>query len=113
MNDNNFKIGITETFPCSYLPNEQERLLIALDERLQNNTSYSLLMSEGFRRSGEQSYRPYCLECHACKSIRVVINRFKASKSQKKSLKRNAHLVLKRSNELKACYFPLYEKYLF
>ena len=55
MNDSSFKVGITKTFPCSYLPDEEERLLIAVDERLQNKHSYSILMTEGFRRSGEQS----------------------------------------------------------
>ena len=112
MNNNNFKIGITETFPCSYLPDAKERLLIAVDDRLQNNQSYSLLMSEGFRRSGDQSYRPHCPQCDACKSIRVLINNFKTSKSQKKSLKRNNQLVIKHSNSLKDSYFPLYEKYI-
>ena len=55
MTDSDFKVGITKTFPCSYLPEKEERLLIAVDERLQNHRGYSLLMMEGFRRSGEQS----------------------------------------------------------
>ena len=79
MNDSSFKVGITKTWPCSYLPDEEERLLIAVDERLQNKHSYSILMTEGFRRSGEQSYRPYCPHCHACQSIRVLVNDYFSS----------------------------------
>ena len=66
MNDDTFKVGITKTFPCSYLPDKEERLLIAVDERLHNNRGYSMLMMEGFRRSGDQSYRPHCPSCNAC-----------------------------------------------
>lgn len=112
MNDNNFKVGITKTFPCSYLPDEEERLLIAVDERLQNKHSYSILMTEGFRRSGEQSYRPYCPNCSACQSIRVLVDDFSPSKSQKRSLKRNAHFTIKRSEQIQDYYYPLYESYI-
>jgi arginine-tRNA-protein transferase len=112
MNDSSFKVGITKTFPCSYLPNEKERLLIAIDERLQNKDSYSLLMTEGFRRSGEQSYRPHCPNCNACQSIRVLVNDFSPSKSQKRSLKRNVDLTIKRSEKIKDYYYPLYENYI-
>jgi len=112
MNDSSFKVGITKTFPCSYLPDKEERLLIAVDERLQNNRSYSLLMMEGFRRSGDQSYRPYCPNCKACQSIRVVVDDFKPSRSQKRSLKRNAHFKITTSEQLQDNYFPLYENYI-
>ena len=112
MNDSSFKVGITKIFPCSYLPNEEERLLIAVDERLQNHRSYSLLMTEGFRRSGEQSYRPHCPNCNACQSIRVVVDDFKPSKSQKRSLKRNAHFTITTSEQLKDDYYGLYENYI-
>jgi arginine-tRNA-protein transferase len=112
MNDSSFKVGITKTFPCSYLPDEEECLLIAVDERLQNKHSYSLLMMEGFRRSGEQSYRPHCPTCNACQSLRVLIDDFKPSKSQKRSLKRNANFIIKHSDQIKKSYYPLYENYI-
>jgi arginine-tRNA-protein transferase len=112
MNDDTFKVGITKTFPCSYLPNKEERLLIAIDERLQNNRGYSMLMMEGFRRSGDQSYRPHCPSCNACSSVRVIVNKFQPSKSQKRSLKRNSHFKISTSEALKDEYYPLYENYI-
>ncbi|MGL1956191.1 MAG: arginyltransferase [Colwellia sp.] len=112
MNDSDYKVGITKVFPCSYLAEKEERLLIAIDDRLQNNHSYSLLMTEGFRRSGDQSYRPHCPYCSACQSIRVLVNDFSPSKSQKRSLKRNHHLVIKYSEQLSENYYPLYENYI-
>jgi len=112
MNDSSFKVGITKTFPCSYLADKEERLLVAVDERLQNNRSYSLLMMEGFRRSGDQSYRPHCPSCNACQSIRVIVDKFTPSKSQKRSLKRNSHFQITTSEQLKDNYYPLYENYI-
>jgi arginyl-tRNA--protein-N-Asp/Glu arginylyltransferase len=112
MTDSNFQLGITKTFSCNYLPEEQERLLIALDSRLQNSDSYTWLMAQGFRRSGDQIYRPHCPACSACQSIRVLVKDFSPSKSQKRSLKRNKHLLLKKSTQLKKSYYPLFEKYI-
>lgn len=112
MNDGSYKVGITKTFPCSYLPDQEERLLIAVDERLQNNQSYSLLMMEGFRRSGDQSYRPHCPHCNACQSIRVIVDKFSPSKSQRRALKRNAHFKIATAQSLKDDYYPLYENYI-
>jgi len=112
MNEEGYKVGITSVFPCSYLEGQQERLLIAVDERLQNNLSYSHLMTEGFRRSGDQSYRPHCPHCDACQSIRVLVDQFKPSKSQRRSLKRNAQFDIKISKSLSDHYYPLYEKYI-
>lgn len=112
MSNDSFKVGITKTFPCNYLPDQEERLLVAVDERLQNNRNYSLLMTEGFRRSGDQSYRPHCPSCTACQSVRVVVNSFIPSKSQKRSLKRNKDFIITISNQLKDDYYPLYEKYI-
>lgn len=112
MNDDNFKLGLTKTFPCNYLPEKEERLMIALDERLQDSNSYSWLMTQGFRRSGDQSYRPHCPNCDACQSIRVLVPLFTPSKSQKRSLKRNKHFIIKQSTRLKDSYYPLYENYI-
>ena len=112
MSDTSYKLGITKTFPCNYLPEQQERLLIAVDERLHNSESYGWLMTQGFRRSGDQSYRPNCPNCNACHSIRVLSNDFIPSKSQKRSTKRNSHFIIKQSSQLKDSYYPLFEKYI-
>lgn len=106
------KFGLTKEFPCSYLPQQQEKLLVAVDTRLHNEQGYELLMSQGFRRSGEQIYRPYCDNCSACHSIRVIAPLFRASKSQKRLLKKNSHLVKRISTSVQENYYPLYEKYI-
>ncbi len=112
MNDKNFKLGLTKTFDCNYLKNKKERLLIVADDRLHNNESYTWLMEQGFRRSGEQLYRPHCPHCSQCQSIRVLVDQFSLSKSQKRLVKRNAHFEINKSTEIKDIYYPLYEKYI-
>ncbi|NQY62500.1 MAG: arginyltransferase [Alteromonadaceae bacterium] len=108
----NYQLGVTKSFPCNYLPNQEERLLIATDLRLQNSERYSWLMTQGFRRSGDQIYRPHCLACSACQSIRVLVNKFTASRSQKRLLRKNSEFTHLISNKIKTDYYPLYENYI-
>lgn len=111
MNEN-LKFGITGEFPCNYIPNQQERLLVAVDERLHNNEQYAWLMNQGFRRSGDQIYRPHCVNCQACQSLRILTQHFMPSKSQKRLLKKNQHFDVRISREQNEQYFPLYERYI-
>lgn len=47
----------------------------------------------GFRRSQTVAYRPSCLDCQACVSVRVPVAEFAPSSAQKRNLKRNGDLV--------------------
>jgi len=107
-----YKFGISKEFPCSYLPNKQERLLISVEPQLNTTEGYSWLMSQGFRRSGDQVYRPHCVNCTACQSIRLPVADYKPSKSQKRLLKKNQHLTIKISTQQQENYYLLYEKYI-
>ncbi|MDG1750500.1 MAG: arginyltransferase [Thalassotalea sp.] len=107
-----YQLGISQTFPCNYLPDQQERLLIAVDQRLQDSEHYGWLMSQGFRRSGDQIYRPHCINCSACQSLRVLINEYRPTKSQKRLLKKNHQFIIKVNSELQDNYYPLYERYI-
>ena len=48
----------------------------------------------GFRRSQTVAYRPSCLDCQACVSVRVVAEEFKPSGTQKRDIKRNSDLIV-------------------
>ncbi|NQY33395.1 MAG: arginyltransferase [Alteromonadaceae bacterium] len=108
----NYQLGVTKSFPCNYLPDEEERLLVATDLRLQNSERYTWLMTQGFRRSGDQIYRPHCINCSECQSIRVLVDQFTASRSQKRLLKKNSEFTCYISKKNKADYYPLYEEYI-
>ncbi len=108
----NYQFGISKEFPCSYLSGKYEKLLIALEKQLQTPDGYSWLLSQGFRRSGEQVYRPHCQNCQACQSIRVITEQFLPSKSQKRLLKKNQYLTIKIQTKAQDNYFDLYKKYI-
>ena len=107
------KFGITQSFPCSYLAEQQERLLVFVEDEAQvSATHYDMLIGAGFRRSGTQIYRPHCLDCQACESLRLPVKHFKPSKSQKRVLKINSDMVIKLSEQDKPEYYPIYEQYI-
>jgi len=67
----------------------------------------------GFRRSQSVAYRPSCVECHACVSVRVAANEFEPSATQRKLIRRHSDL------EVTACkpwtteeQFELLRRYL-
>jgi len=47
----------------------------------------------GFRRSQNVAYRPSCVDCKACVSVRVVADEFEANSSQRRTLRRNRDLI--------------------
>lgn len=51
----------------------------------------------GFRRSQGVAYRPSCLDCGACVSVRVLVQDFEPSATQRRLIKRHADL------EVSAC----------
>lgn len=78
------RIGLTNNHPCSYLPEREERVAVALDENLHTEDNYQVLMANGFRRSGDTIYKPHCQHCNACQPIRIAVPDFIPSKSQKR-----------------------------
>jgi arginine-tRNA-protein transferase len=112
------KFGISRPFTCSYLAEKDEQLLVFIPSENGEHSvkasihEYDLLIGAGFRRSGFQIYRPHCPSCKACESIRVPINKFKPSKSQKRVINRNKDLSIHISYHDKPEYYPLYERYI-
>lgn len=106
------KFGITQAFDCNYLDDKQEQLLVCVEPKEVLSAVFSQLTQSGFRRSGDQIYRPHCDNCNACQSIRVLARAFKASKSQKRVLAKNRDLVIRVKDSDNPAYFPLYERYI-
>jgi len=98
---------------CSYLDNQQARNIYPDPNQTLTNELYSQLIAHGFRRSGNLAYRPYCSDCSACVPVRINVEQFKASRSQRRCLQRNQDLTISHhSATFNAEHFELYRRYL-
>jgi len=70
-----------------------ERKLFASLHGDHANILNNALSKQGFRRSQNVLYRPSCADCNACMSARIRVADFQLSKSQKRVLRKNAHLL--------------------
>jgi arginyl-tRNA--protein-N-Asp/Glu arginylyltransferase len=86
------KFFVTNPSPCPYLPGKVERKVFTeLSGRHASELNESLGRI-GFRRSQSVAYRPSCIDCSACVSVRVLAAEFQATATQRKILRRNADL---------------------
>ncbi len=83
---------VTTPYKCGYLPDKLAQSLIAAPHHLVDTNIYSGLIQQGFRRSGKFAYRPHCFNCSACIAIRLVLNEFTPTRSQKRAHKQHANL---------------------
>jgi leucyl-tRNA---protein transferase len=81
---------VTSPAPCPYLPGKQERKVFTELSGAHAVELNDALGKIGFRRSQGVAYRPSCLDCSACVSVRVIAEGFKPNASQKKLLKRHS-----------------------
>ena len=76
---------------CAYLPDQSA----SLDVRVMLEvapTEMDLLLERGWRRFGPIYFRPACTDCSECVSLRVLADRFDASKSQRRAERACARL---------------------
>lgn len=76
------------TDTCSYLPNESQSLTYRVSVDLPS-AEYARLLSRGWRRQGVYFFRPNCPQCTKCRSLRVPVQDFRPTKSQRRTVRRN------------------------
>ena len=82
-----------EPSSCSYLPAEQSsleyRILAYVSE-----SAYERMLERGWRRHGWHFFRPACPSCRKCRSLRVEVDQFRPTKSQRRAMNKNAGVRL-------------------
>ncbi len=83
---------VTNPSPCPYLPGKTERKVFTELNGTHATELNDALSRIGFRRSQNVAYRPSCIDCKACVSVRVLCQEFEPSASQRRILRRNSDL---------------------
>ena len=79
--------------PCPYLPGRVESKVVTELNTLDAVRLHDTLSQAGFRRSHSIAYRPACPNCKACVPVRVRVQEFEATKSMRRTFRRNAYLT--------------------
>ncbi len=109
----NLKVYTTQPHPCSYIADREATTLFIDPQAIITRQIYSHLSESGFRRSGGHLYAPHCRECQACVPVRIPVDRFVQSKSQKKIWRRNQDLNVTNPPHIKSApYYELYHRYI-
>ena len=111
--ETSLNLYITAVHPCPYVVG-REAVNLLVDPCFNMTADlYARLLDSGFRRSGQDVYRPHCKGCTACISTRIPVDAFQPDRSQRRNWKRNADLtVILNHDGFKASYDHLYRRYI-
>ena len=96
---------------CVYLPGRPSRLRYRIVDRC-TPEAYERMLARGWRRFGRVFFRPVCVACEECRSLRVDVERFRPNRSQRRTLQRNQDLRrgLRRASVSEE-HIDLYDRY--
>jgi arginine-tRNA-protein transferase len=97
---------ITES--CEFFKDKRSNIQYFFLSKI-NGADFDLLLEAGFRKFGYMFYRHVCAECKSCRSLRVSVDEFVPSKSQRRVFKKN--IGLKFSTRLLSYHKEHYELY--
>jgi leucyl-tRNA---protein transferase len=98
--------------PCGYLPEQFWRLEYEYVATLSPH-EYMQRLLQGWRRFGTALFRPRCRDCTACRSLRVIVERFRPDRSQRRARRANEKALELRigSPAVTRAKLALYDRY--
>lgn len=97
---------------CGYLPDRLWSLEYEYAVSL-SPAEYMDRMLHGWRRFGHLLFRPRCPACSACQSLRVLVDRFRPNRSQRRARQANENVVQLRIGKpsVSRAKLALYDRY--
>ncbi len=98
-------------YECAYLPNKNVRMNYKYVKNASTEFN-SAVIHRGWRRFGRYYFHPICEGCDECKSLRINVNEFSLTKSQKKAKNRNKDTkIIIQKPTISSLHIDLYNKY--
>jgi len=98
-------------YDCAYIPGNKVRMNYKYVSRA-SKTFATAVIARGWRRFGKYFFHPICNGCNECKSVRIDVQSFKPSKSQRKAINRNKETkIIVQKPTMTDAHIYLYNKY--
>lgn len=98
-------------YDCAYLKDRKVRMSYK-HVKESNKVFNSAVVQRGWRRFGNYYFYPICQDCNECKSLRIDVNNFKPSKSQRRVIKKNKKTQIHvQKPSVTSDHIRLYNKY--
>lgn len=96
---------------CVYLPDRLAQMRYRVIDHCAA-AAYQRLLERGWRRFGRVFFRPVCVGCEECRSLRVDVERFSPNRSMRRALARNQDLeIVLRPASVTQDHLSLYLRY--
>jgi len=76
---------------CSYLDGYEQTTHYKIIENCSSHNTQELV-ERGFRRFGKMYFRPVCSTCQECQSIKIDVENYNFSKSERRVMKKASHI---------------------
>jgi leucyl-tRNA---protein transferase len=83
----------SQSHSCSYFSDRDAQTTFVHPAFEMNTFAYSQLIAKGYRRSGDDVYKPTCTHCSACIAARISVPSFQPTRNQKRCLAKNHNTV--------------------
>ncbi|MDP2903856.1 MAG: arginyltransferase [Methylovulum sp.] len=103
---------LTHEHNCSYLDGKIARSAFVHPSCHLTSELYAQLIRQGFRRSGDEVYKPYCRQCAACLPSRLVASQFVPNRRQQRCWKKNSNTqVIVKPPVFEQAHYDMYLRY--
>jgi arginine-tRNA-protein transferase len=84
-----------EKSPCPYFDDARGSTVEFFIPRQEDARHFDTYLAKGYRRIGRAFYRNLCSNCSECLPLRLATETFQLSRSQKRTLKKNADIAVR------------------